>query len=567
MGNYSEFCGCKKDEELYKPREGLMSEEDKYNFAGIQAVPTELKNTSINTTSLIRQRTDNFNKYYEKQQKLGSGTFGTVYKVKMRSGNNYRAMKIINKKAMRGNGKEEEELMQNEIRVLECLDHPYIMKIYETFVDDDNIYIISELCDKGCIMSNEDLDKCFKLPEIMIRYFSQKLLEAVDYLHSKKIFHGDIKPDNILIETNSNKDVPSIQELADQLFCDSDLNKELSQKLKKHEQPNLSEKAQKFMDDLSNYEIKLVDFGCSRLFKKKPSSNNEDSDKQHGVLGTYDFCSPELTRDEYYLVSDEWACGVTIYLFATHDLPYDGDTVKELVDAINKNEPDYENGFEDISDDLITVIKSLLITDVKVRKKAKDVLNLPFFTQPIAAFNYLENKVDISILSSLKNSLNETNTSKFKDAVIAYITLNYIEKGEETKIKNIFTALTHGAHDSKIDKKIFTENLKKISPLTYTEIENIYEKMDSDKNGYIEYQELLRALIDKKKLLNDAFLENAFDLFDKNSDGHISWEEIENIVFSGQKTGEKIMKDFYNEIGHNENREIDIEEFKSIMRK
>ena len=76
--------------------------------------------------------------------KIGKGGFGEVYKVKWKINGEVRAMKIIHKEAECNNVN-----FRKEFEILKCLDHPNILKLFHSFEDEENFYIISELCEGG----------------------------------------------------------------------------------------------------------------------------------------------------------------------------------------------------------------------------------------------------------------------------------------------------------------------------------------------------------------------------------------------------------------------------------
>ena len=97
-------------------------------------------------------------------------------------------------------------------------------------------------------------------------------------------------------------------------------------------------------------------------------------------------------------------------------------------------------------------------------------------------------------------------------------------------------------------------------------IEELFDNIDEDKSGNIEYEELMRALIDKKKLLNDKNLREAFNFFDKDKNGSISWSEISEVIYPNGQIPKEIMKDFMKEIGQkDEDEEMTFEQFKKIL--
>ena len=81
---------------------------------------------------------------YQAKRILGHGVFGTVYKVFHEPTRQMRAMKIIKQ-----NNVKHKQKIQKEIEILKNVDHPNILKVYEHFSDEHNIYICTELCLRG----------------------------------------------------------------------------------------------------------------------------------------------------------------------------------------------------------------------------------------------------------------------------------------------------------------------------------------------------------------------------------------------------------------------------------
>ena len=79
-------------------------------------------------------------------------------------------------------------------------------------------------------------------------------------------------------------------------------------------------------------------------------------------------------------------------------------------------------------------------------------------------------------------------------------------------------------------------------------------------------QELINALSDKTKLLNESNLKEAFDFFDKDKSGTISWGEINEIISGGKSQSKKLMNEFLKQIGKKANEEISFKEFCKIVR-
>ena len=102
--------------------------------------------------------------------------------------------------------------------------------------------------------------------------------------------------------------------------------------------------------------------------------------------------------------------------------------------------------------------------------------------------------------------------------------------------------------------------------LSKKEIEELFDSIDQNETGNIEYEEILRALSDKKKLLSDKNLREAFNFFDSDNSGFITWNEIAQIIYPEGEIPYNIMKEFLEEIGQkDETIKINFWEFKKIL--
>ena len=137
-------------------------------------------------------------KHYQFGEKLGSGTYGDVYKASKRSGaREVVAIKCLQKTKM---SKNEADAIVAEISILKKLKHDFIVEMLDFQWDSKQIYIIMEYCGGGDL--SKYIKKHVKLPEKICKRFLQQLGSALKFLRSKNIAHMDLKPQNILITTN-----------------------------------------------------------------------------------------------------------------------------------------------------------------------------------------------------------------------------------------------------------------------------------------------------------------------------------------------------------------------------
>lgn len=82
--------------------------------------------------------------YIREKKKLGSGTYGEVSAAIHRENGQKRAIKVIPRSKIRN-----WERFQTEVKILQQLDHPNVIKLYEYFEDEVNVYLVCELCTGG----------------------------------------------------------------------------------------------------------------------------------------------------------------------------------------------------------------------------------------------------------------------------------------------------------------------------------------------------------------------------------------------------------------------------------
>jgi len=129
--------------------------------------------------------------------KIGNGTYGSVYLVKHKKTKELFAIKIISKNIM--DMDEIHNSILNEKNFLTQIDHPFIIKVIKGLKDENFIYLLME---NSLGMNMLDIISCARLKLDMVKFYIASLLVTLDYMHNKKIIHRDIKPDNIMVNTD-----------------------------------------------------------------------------------------------------------------------------------------------------------------------------------------------------------------------------------------------------------------------------------------------------------------------------------------------------------------------------
>ncbi|KAF4124054.1 FHA protein, partial [Geosmithia morbida] len=136
---------------------------------------------------------------YNKVRSIGKGAFAVVYKVTGKFDGKPYAAKELEKRHFIRNGVLDQKV-ENEMKIMERVQHPNIVRYIENFEWDDRLLIIIME-----YISGGDLGHLVgangPLPEDVTQSMARQLLSALEYLHQKNITHRDVKPDNILVKS------------------------------------------------------------------------------------------------------------------------------------------------------------------------------------------------------------------------------------------------------------------------------------------------------------------------------------------------------------------------------
>lgn len=428
------------------------------------------------------------NEFYEvKSEELGKGTYGTVYKAFLKGTKIDRAVKIIEKKKVSNIDR-----FRSEVIIMNTLDHPNILRFYESFEDEKNYYIVLELCKGGELFDRIIQNNYYGEEEARIIFV--QIMKALIYCHNNGISHRDLKPENFLM-----------------------------------------------LNPTDPYSIKVIDFGLSKNFLKNqpvkidkestPFKDDKDmappkrrNPKSRYIMntkaGTPFYIAPEVLTGSYTEKCDVWSAGVILYILLCGYPPFYGNTNPEILEQVKKGNLDFSGPeWEGKSKEVFDLIRKMIVKSPEKRLSSNDVMQHSWITKTKTSTDLIAKMKD-----SVKNMEKYSKLSLFNRIMLYFIGKNMSEE-EVSFNKNIFYEF-----DADNTGVINLENFKKIMNKIKPGIDNLdklFESMDIFKKGFISYKTFISAIIPFKKLMEDDRLLTFFRSFDLNNNKVLDSEDCD----------------------------------------
>ena len=355
-----------------------------------------------------------------------------------------------------------------EVSIYLEIDHPNIAKIFEVYHAKDEqdggmLFLVTELCNGGDLYSLLKRER--HMNEIVAVDMTRQILRAVHYLNSINIVHGDIKLENFVFATSSSGRRSINLKLIDFGF---------SAKLEfRREEPKLIE------DKLT------IPAG---QYKGGVFVAADSAARTVAVCGSPLYVAPETARGERSLKSDVWSVGVMVFMMLFGKSPFRGSTFDQVVADIDANR-----------DELIAWIMSA-DNKVKVSKDAIDFIDRCLTVNPaerISAHEALGHKWITSLSPKRGQNVKENDLETCKNLILEFASYGPLKRACLCLI---------ALHAPPIQ--------------IFPQIENVFDYVDANGNGYIEEDDL------KATLFGPGMDHDLFSKLDLTQDNRINFSEF-----------------------------------------
>lgn len=211
-----------------------------------------------------------------------------------------------------------------EIDILRKLRHPYIIRLYEIYESPKYIHLVTAYLDGGELFERIKSKQVYQ--ESIAIQVMRNMLEALKYMHERKVVHRDLKPENLILASKEN-----------------------------------------------DYDLRIADFGLATFMQ-----GDELLKLRCGSPG---YVAPELLQDEGYdLAADIFSTGIILYVLLSGRPAFRGFNITEILQRNKKGDVEYPpRNWDKISEKAKDLVAKMLDKNRLTRITAAEALNHPWF--------------------------------------------------------------------------------------------------------------------------------------------------------------------------------------------
>lgn len=454
-----------------------------------RGAPKQAVKPGIKRQSLLAKQQGSPHVHYTVLSRLGEGAFGVTDLVKHKATQHQRCLKTVNKiKAQ-----VPPEILDQEFQALALVDHPHIIKLFEYYEDNMNVYFITEAYKGGTLLDVVEAHRKIRkrIDEDWLAAAFQQILEGLAYCHSRNLMHKDLKAENIML-----------------------LEKD---------------------DGEFGVHAVIIDLGLSEVFAV---------DGGHDVAGTPITMAPELWRaamgnGSFGSKCDIYSLGCVLFRTLSNDgippiVPTGRGEPSDWLRAIRRG-PDW-NQIRNASPDAKSLATSMLTYEEEQRPDALKCLQHPWFQRARATTDTIELKDEhLNALldggnrgraqtglhqNVLMKVASQLGAAELRDVNAVFRRYDVDNSGELSCDEVVSMLMDLGVSEEAAAEAAFT--------------------MDISGDGIVDYTEFVTACVSHRKEGLRKLLKQAFDQYDTNGDGTLSADEVYKVL-----TGDKMPRELH----------------------
>src|SRR3990167_2337447 len=396
------------------------------------------------------------NLYYQFESLMGQGYNSKVKRASLKSYTTLEfAVKTISKALP---DDREGKYYKAEMNILKFLDHPNIIRFFESYQDKQNYHLVVELCTGRDLVSF--VEKRKGLSEDLAKGIFYQACYAVNYLQHLGVCHRYIKLDNFLLVSHEEK----------------------------------------------HPRLKLIDFGFAQYYKDR---------KLTTLVGTPWYVAPEILDKSkpYTFKCDNWSLGVMLYMMLFAKPPFKGRNHTELYAQISNKDIDYsEPQFQKLSSELVKLLKGLLCKDPSKRLTLPQVLQSHWFDSSILQLHQTwDQQQMISVIQKLRE---KKRLSKFENHIHQMMVKLFQDTPEVHEATRLFSCCDYLSNGIICEVEIVNLFDKAKIQTSTEEVREIIRRLSWGTQQVITYSEFMVAIIEPSFFMQKDRLETIYSRFD-----------------------------------------------------
>jgi calcium-dependent protein kinase len=356
-----------------------------------------------------------------------------------------------------------------EVELMSFMDHPSIVKLFETFEDPLTFYLVMERCDGGELSARVSASPGGRLSEADAAIVMEQILRGVFYMHTNGFCHRDIKPSNCLFETGA---------------------------------------------PIAETGLKIIDFG----FAARIPQDSVMKDK----VGSPYYVAPEVLRNSYSESLDLWSAGVILFQLLSGHMPFNGRTRDAVLRKVEQGIVEFhEEHWQDVSRDARRLVAALLQFEPSERLTAEQALDHAWLKHLRVSKTP---ELPARVVDSLRSFRARPRLMRAAMHVMAR------QQGDDEQLREIFLSLDAN-RDGLLATSELREGLQAAGfDFADSEWQEIVDGVDANGRGCLDYTEFLAATLKRVHYKEEDACRRAFHVFDTNGDGKLSQAELRQVL-------------------------------------